>query len=454
MAELAEQMALELYPDPGSWISGPVDHARALHPPGRPGVVAIRRQRGAGGPRWREEVHSVAELPEVLAELAGTDDVYLSTQRFWSWRRIALLAECGALYVDLDYYSRPELRGSHPRGVLREALDELARARLPAPSLAIGSGRGLYLMWLHAPIPRAALPRWNACQKVLYRALKPLGADAWALDAARVLRVIGTRHGGAGVMVEQLSPVGDAWEFEDLAREVLPWSRAEVRSFLAEKAVRRSQEPLWTPHQRHTQGTLWAARLDDLQEWRRGRYGDGPMRDHRHRWLFLAGLAMSWMSPPELPLVWERELLTLARQAGGWTEGRVRSELGTVLRRARMAARGRTVRFAGEDVDARYRYTNQRIIDLLEIAPEEERGLKTIISGEERRRRDRTRDEERRREAGAMTRDQYEGRARTRAHEALRRAQDGDDDATIAGALGVSVRTVRHYLKAATLKAR
>jgi hypothetical protein len=54
---------------------------------------------------------------------------------------------------------------------------EIDGAAKTEPTLAIGSGRGLYLLWLHQPIPRAALPRWTACQKVLWEVLKRLGAN-------------------------------------------------------------------------------------------------------------------------------------------------------------------------------------------------------------------------------------------------------------------------------------
>jgi hypothetical protein len=49
------------------------------------------------------------------------------------------------------------------------------------PTLAIGSRRGLYLIWLYRPILRAALPRWTACQKVLWEVLKRLRADRVAI---------------------------------------------------------------------------------------------------------------------------------------------------------------------------------------------------------------------------------------------------------------------------------
>ena len=110
--------------------------------------------------------------------------------------------------MDLDYYRIPELARVHPLRVLEMALLALEKAAMPEPTLAIASGKGSYLLWLHGPIPRAALPRWTACQKALWEVLKHLGADRAAIDAARVLRVVGTIHSEAGVVVETLAPVG------------------------------------------------------------------------------------------------------------------------------------------------------------------------------------------------------------------------------------------------------
>ena len=62
----------------------------------------------------------------------------------------------GALFADLDYYGRPELVSEDPRRVLDLALGTLSMAGAPAPSIAIGSGRGMYLIWLHSStVPRS-----------------------------------------------------------------------------------------------------------------------------------------------------------------------------------------------------------------------------------------------------------------------------------------------------------
>lgn len=77
----------------------------------------------------------------------------------------------------VDFYTRPDLAAMHSRGVLEEALATLERAKIPRPSLAVATGRGLSLVWTHEPVPRSALPRWDACQRRIHDVLKHLGAD-------------------------------------------------------------------------------------------------------------------------------------------------------------------------------------------------------------------------------------------------------------------------------------
>jgi DNA invertase Pin-like site-specific DNA recombinase len=86
------------------------------------------------------------------------------------------------------------------------------------------------------------------------------------------------------------------------------------------------------------------------------------------------------------------------------------------------------------------RFKNQTIIELLEITADEEREMKTIISDEERRRRDR------RRKNPEMTHQEYEGRAADRRLEARRMASEGISRQEIAKTLGWSKRHVQRVL--------
>ncbi len=428
------------YLQPALPIDCPEAHGRAIHPRGRPGRVFVGRKLANG--RWRQSSYPVEVLEEVLRACHGQDDVYLSMQRFFGTRTIADLGELGALFADVDYYRKPALADLDPRSVLDEALSALRRAQKPAPSLAVASGRGLYLVWFHEPVPRAALPRWKACQEELYEVLEAFGADGGALDAARVLRIVGTRHGKTGVVVEALTPAGEVWGFEDLAREVLPLTRAEVADLRVRRAEKDGgQLPLFVPPKDFTQATLWEARLADLQRllelkpW--GRHGT-PISDFRDRWLFIAGVAMSWLCVPE---AFDRELERLAEQVGGWGEKRTHSKLSQIFTRVKAAVAGERLSYAGTDFDPRYHFKNETIIRWLEITPDEQRELKTIISDDERRRRDRGRKREERRRSGEvqMTREEYEGRAEDRRTEALRLyEEEGLKASAIAKRLGIS----------------
>jgi hypothetical protein len=439
------QLALDLYPDETLqpdldevWIRTPGQYGELIHGGGK-GLVSIAHKTRTS--RWKERIHGVEAALELLKGCRGREDVYLSTQRFRGRRRVAYLLSLSELYADLDYYRIPELTGFDPRKVLELVLKALQKAGIPEPSLAISSGRGLYLLWLHEPIARSALPRWAACQRELCEVLKHLGADSFAVDAARVLRVISTRHSEARAMVEAITPAGEVWEFDDLADRILPLTRAELHDLRVQRALRGSRNPsesLRTPPEGFTAATLWEARLSDLQRLKELRWFGEPMPDFRDRWLFVAGVGMSWLA---IPPVLRRELFALAREVGGWSEGKARSKLHAIFRTAHEAAAGKRVEWRGLEIDPRYRLRNQTIIEALEITTEEEREMKTIISDEERRRRDRAR------KNPEMSRAEYLTRAANRRAQARRMAAEGMKQRQIAEALGITQQAVSTMLR-------
>jgi DNA-binding CsgD family transcriptional regulator len=111
-------------------------------------------------------------------------------------------------------------------------------------------------------------------------------------------------------------------------------------------------------------------------------------------------------------------------------------------------AKGETVEYAGVQVDPRYRWRNDTLIQRFGITPDEERRLATIVSRGEARRRDAERKRDARQEAGAVTRAEYlSANEDKRASARLMRAS-GMTQAAIAAELGVHVNTVANWLKA------
>jgi len=422
-------------------LQNPVDHAQILHPdePRTIGMVILTWREGV---RWKEYPVSVKDLPYVVGYLQGHKDVYISQNRFFArLRRIATLGQLDAMWADLDYYRNPELAGLHPLKVLELALERLRGEGIPEPSFAVFTGRGLVLVWLHYPVPRAALPRWNACQQRLYEVLKDFGADRLARDAARVLRLIGTMNSKTGVLVEALTPAEDPWPFDRLADAILPLTRAEIRDLRVARALRG--KTLVRPPQLYTEATLWEARLADLQKllWLRwfGRLPPGQ----RDAWLFIAGVAMSWLCIPEVLL---RELFALAYQVADWDEKETRTRLHAVIKRAHMAARGETVEWMGQRIDPRYRFTNETIIEWLQITPEEQEQLSVIKDERGQRELARLRKEKSRRKAGALPREEYLAQAEMRRQEVLRLRQEGMSIRQIAEKIGLSKSQVHRIL--------
>jgi hypothetical protein len=350
----------------------------------------------------------------VLYKIAGEHDVYLAQNRFSGRRKVLQqhLKVLVSLYVDMDFYDVPSLAGRPPETVLKMALEQLREAGIPEPSLVLCSGQGMYLNWLHKPVGWKELLDWQDCQYKLWRILEPMGADPKARDAARVLRLVGTTNSKNGCPVYSLRDAGPRRPFEELAARILQVDLgeddgrcgAELYDLRAQRATRREYK---APRLR-TERSLWLARWVDFQILRNLRYGQEQMGDFRDRWLFLAGVALSWITDPPEPVFFERELRGLAEEWGGWDDRRSRTKLRAVLERVRMAAGGQTVMWQGVEIDPRYRFRTDVIVQWLEITPAEQREMFNLIGADEKRRRNTESRREKRRAAGAQPRAQYD----------------------------------------------
>jgi hypothetical protein len=124
----------------------------------------------------------------------------------------------------------------------------------------------------------------------------------------------------------------------------------------------------------------------------------------RDSWMFVAGVMLSYLVEAR---ALEREIIALGRDYADWSEGETKSRMHTVIDKAQTAAAGEKVQWKEQQGHPRYWFRNQSIIDRLEITPEEERHLKTIISEDTKRERDRERKERARRSQGAQPRNEY-----------------------------------------------
>lgn len=154
--------------------------------------------------RFRETFHR-AEAMICRNQYFAVPDCYCSMNTFLtrhtvnnpdSGRKVNNIKHLNALYVDIDCYKY----GLSPEQVLFQLQEDYYNHTIPVPTVAINSGRGLYLIW-KIDEDRNALPRWKKVEDYLVGQLAAFGADTQATDAARILRVPFSINSKSGTMV-------------------------------------------------------------------------------------------------------------------------------------------------------------------------------------------------------------------------------------------------------------
>jgi hypothetical protein len=282
--------------------------------------------------------------------------------------------------------------------------------------------------------------------------LKGLGADSSARDAARMLRLVGSRNSKSGTTVEAIwEEHGEStWEFGDLVDEILPLTREELEELRAKRreggakqasrGARKAPEGREDVEKRFTLYTLALGRLADLQHLLRLRGLDELPPGQRNAWMFAAGTSLACLVEPQYL---EREIVQLGKDCAGWGEAETKSRMHSVISRAQDAGVGKTAEWNGKQIDPRYRLKNQTIIEYLGITPSEEKEMKVLISEKTKRQRDRERKEQKRRAEGVIPRREY-----------LARANEKRDIAQDLHSQGMSYRKIGEKLGISRTKAR
>ena len=260
-----------------------------------------------------------------------------------------------------------------------------------------------------------------------------------------------------GVTIFGAIPAGLSRSVEQLA-ELLPFTRDELAQAKADRAERIEKAAERRAHltlirgghyglRRLSDQQLAWDRVEDIRTIARIRgWSDGNPAGHRDEFVFWCTnfMALAGVDPGRLHL----EASALAREfAPTWSTREAQACVGTVVRKAKEAMQGQRVQFQGQDYSPIYTPRNLTLLDQFQVTANEERQLKTIISKDEKRRRDRERDTERRRAAGAMERGTWLGQAEERRSAILRMAQEGRKQTEIAAELGITPARVSQVLK-------
>jgi hypothetical protein len=388
------------------------------------GSVASKLPRTALQGRLKvQRSYPLREMPQIIEKLDPTRDTWISQAEFiHPNRRVVYLLRLNLCFVDLDTYKTswktysPEAMANLIRGFCQDE-------DIPEPSLILFSGRGLQVKWLfERPLPRAALPRWNAVQRQLVDRLERFGADPSARDASRLLRLVDTVNTRSGERVRVLwvnESQGQIrhYGFDLFSEWLLPVDRDVIRDKRETREERRQTLQLLqggrTGNLRPFSGRQVAwDRLEDLRTLAnlRGWMASGIPHGYRSKYihwclnfLLLSGAVHSSQ------LFYEAQ--ALAREVCPDLPQDTRSVLSTLYRKAKAYEAGEKVDFDGRTYPPLYTPRNSTLMELFDITDEEVRKLKTIVTKAEAGRRHRERNRlsgcQRRRELGSMDRATY-----------------------------------------------
>ncbi|MEG3973677.1 hypothetical protein QT970_03515 [Microcoleus sp. herbarium8] len=395
------------------------DEAAAYHDTTRWGFFSLLY-----GPDRVQDSYRLDLMPQVLDLLDPRQDSWLSQAEFTKPnRRVVNLARIGLLFADLDTYRLPGHAEKSPEQLAAGLLYYCRQEGIPVPSLIVFSGQGLQAKWLlKGTVPRAALPRWNAVQRHLIDRLSEWGADRAAKDASRVLRLVETTNCKTGqicrvVHVENENAQPLRYCFEYLAEALLPVARWDIEAYKKARKLKVIDGGTKSKLRTFNGRTLAWDRLEDLRKLAelRGGVKKGERMQHLFwnlNFLLLSGATHAGQM--------HHEAVALAHEIDPAWNHRT-PELSTLYCKAKAYAAGERIEFGGRKFLPLYTPKNDTLISLFGITTDEERQLKTIISKSTAKRRDAERDTARRRERGAVEREQYEtnSASRTKPWEAL-----------------------------------
>ena len=312
-------------------------------------------------------------------------DSYVSMNTFYTPKRLVTnLKQIRTSFVDIDCYNM---------GQSAEEIGYLLKRKyfgvsLPTPNMMIYSGRGLNLIWMLEPMSGLALERWENLQRAIYKTVKSLGADKKALDGSRIFRLAGTTNSknNAQVFCEVFHENRISFDtfvntyFPSILRRI----KMPYKSYEKKKDTSSKIKHIFNSH------TLVQARMSDIEKLLELR--EGNMTGCREYALFLYRY---WALVERGNKDDAKDRMLKVNEAFNIP----------LPRREALADTKSAERYY--DKDKVFRITHKRVIEWLEITPEEQKGMKTIISSAEKKRRNTIRKRETRRENGVKERAQY-----------------------------------------------
>ena len=364
------------------------------HPQNTEGWITLAKK-DPDTKRFRQYHYKPEELASSLSEWMG-EDVYYSQNSFYKpQRRIDNIRQLRSLYVDLDVYNL----GMTPEWVLGKLEFEYFGQAIPEPNMVIFSGRGLVLIWNIEPIPYMAMPLWRAVETFFVEQLKEVGADTKASDPARIFRLAGTINSKNNAIVETEYRHAHRYDIHQLQYDYLP--ELSPKKLAVKKKGRKTRiVRLFNTYTLHLSRARDLAKLVELRE--------GDVKGFRETILFLYRyFTCCFTDDPDRAL---EDTLSLNSE---FLHPLPKREVTNATKSAERAwsmksdAQADAVAKAMGYPGAGYRLTNSKIIEWLDITPEEQKHLSSIIGKGEKRKRNTEAKRKSRRLQGMKPREEY-----------------------------------------------
>lgn len=303
-------------------------------------------------------------------------DVYISQNTFNNRsRRLTHLKELKALYIDIDCY-----KVNLSKEAVKYFMENDLYGQIPVPNMLIDSGRGLYYIIFLENTKVEDLPKWQLVERYLYEKLKKLGADNKALDATRVLRVVGSTNSKNNELVKVIDTYDYQYTLDEIIENYIPEVNEDRKEKQKPKGVRKKGRKkkfvsLFNLY------NLYYTRFKDIKKLVEIR--NYEMTGYREITLFLIRYFLNVYHGDD-DLVME-EVIEINNS---FTEP---LEINEVFNATRSGVIGAT--------ESVYKYSNDKLIKLLDITPSEQKEMATIIGKSEKyyrnnkNRRDNRRDE-------------------------------------------------------------
>ncbi len=303
-------------------------------------------------------------------------DVYISQNTFNNRsRRLTHLKELKALYIDIDCY-----KVNLSKEAVKYFMENDLYGQIPVPNMLVDSGRGLYYIIFLENTVAEDLPKWQLIEKYLYEKLKDLGADNKALDATRVLRVVGSTNSKNNSIVKVIDTYDYQYTLDEIIENYIPEVIEDRKEKQKPKGIRKKGRKkkfvsLFNLY------NLYYTRFKDIKKLVEIR--NYEMTGYREITLFLIRYFLNVYHGDD-DLVME-EVIEINNS---FTEP---LEINEVFNATRSGVIGAT--------ESVYKYSNDKLIKLLDITPSEQKEMATIIGKSEKyyrnnkNRRDNRRDE-------------------------------------------------------------